>query len=108
AEVNARVQEKLEDYQELFDANQKMITLGRKVDALAENFAKNKRKKPLIDEFMKLVLLENSKRKPITPNEKKIAKQKEKELIKEDKSRQERRRTGRKIGEKQKKKTADR
>ncbi|HZW77068.1 MAG TPA: DNA mismatch repair protein MutS [Flavobacteriaceae bacterium] len=82
-EVNARVQEKLEDYQELFDANQKMITLGRKVDTLAENFAKNKRKKQLIDEFMKLVLLENSKRKPIAPKEKKIAKQKEKELLKE-------------------------
>lgn len=82
-EVNARVREKLEDYQELFDSNQKMITLGRKFDSLAENYFRNKRKKQLIDEMMKLVLLENSKRKPVAPKEKKIAKQKEKELIKE-------------------------
>lgn len=82
-ETNIRIREKLEDYQELFDANQRMITLGRKFDALAENFARNKQKRRLIDELMKLVLLENSKRKPIAPKERKVAKQKEKKLLKE-------------------------
>lgn len=82
-ETNIRIREKLEDYQELFDANQRMITLGRKFDILAENFARNKQKRRLIDELMKLVLLENSKRKPIAPKERKVAKQKEKKLLKE-------------------------
>lgn len=78
-EVNARVREKLEDYQELFDMNQKMIVLGRKFDNLAENYSKNKRKKQLIDELMKLVLIENSKRKPVAPKQKK----EKKKLLKE-------------------------
>lgn len=82
-EVNARVQEKLESYQELFDANQKMISLGKKVDALSEKYFNNKRKKQLIDELMKLVMVENSKRKKLTPNVKKAVKAKEKEVIKE-------------------------
>ncbi|MCZ4319798.1 DNA mismatch repair protein MutS [Aequorivita viscosa] len=82
-EVNARVQEKLESYHELFDANQKLISLGRKVDILSEKYFNNKRKKQLIDELMKLVMIENSKRKKLAPKKKKAVKAKEKEVIKE-------------------------
>lgn len=82
-EVNARVQEKLESYQELFDANQKLISLGKKVDVLSEKYFNNKQKKQLIDELMKLVMIENSKRKKLTPKVKKAVKAKEREVIKE-------------------------
>ncbi len=82
-EVNARVQEKLESYQELFDANQKLISLGKKVDVLSEKYFNNKQKKQLIDELMKLVMIENSKRKKLTPKVKKVVKAKEREVIKE-------------------------
>ncbi len=82
-EVNARVQEKLESYQELFDANQKLISLGKKVDSLSEKYFNNKQKKQLIDELMKLVMVENSKRKKLTPKVKKAVKAKEVEVIKE-------------------------
>jgi len=82
-EVNARVQEKLESYQELFDANQKLISLGKKVDVLSEKYFNNKQKKQLIDELMKLVMIENSKRKKLAPKAKKIVKAKEQEVIKE-------------------------
>jgi len=82
-EVNARVQEKLENYQELFDANQKLISLGKKVDILSEKYFNNKQKKQLIDELMKLVMIENSKRKKLAPKVKKAVKAKEREIIQE-------------------------
>tara|TARA_A100000171_G_scaffold29278_1_gene27431 strand:+ start:497 stop:2695 length:2199 start_codon:yes stop_codon:yes gene_type:complete len=82
-EVNARVQEKLESYQELFDANQKLISLGKKVDVLSEKYFNNKQKKQLIDELMKLVMIENSKRKKLAPKVKKAVKAKEQKIIKE-------------------------
>ena len=82
-EINARVQEKLESYQELFDANQKLISLGKKVDILSEKYFNNRQKKQLIDELMKVVMVENSKRKKLAPKVKKAEKAKEKEVIKE-------------------------
>ena len=74
--VNAKVQLKLENYQELFDANQRLISLGKKFDVLSEKYFNNKRKKVLLEELMKLVMIENSKRKKIGPKEKKIEKAK--------------------------------
>ena len=77
---------KLERYQEVFDANQRLITLGKKFDALSANYLNNKQKKHLLDELMKLVMVENSKRKKETPKPK--AKKKE-EKAKEHTIRQE-------------------
>ena len=51
-----------------------MISLGRRVDSLAEKFFNNKKKKPLLDELFKLVLKENSKRKKAKPKTKKVSK----------------------------------
>lgn len=82
-EVNARVQEKLESYQELFDANQKLISLGKKFDSLSEKYFNNKQKKQLIDELMKLVMIENSKRKKLSPKIKKAKIIKEKKVAEE-------------------------
>ncbi|NND61968.1 MAG: DNA mismatch repair protein MutS [Flavobacteriaceae bacterium] len=61
--MNVKAQEKLERYQEIFDANQRLLALGKKVDTLSEKYHNNKRKKQLLDELMKLVMIENSKRK---------------------------------------------
>ncbi len=82
-EVNARVQEKLESYQELFDANQKLISLGRKFDTLSEKFFNNKQKKHLVDELMKMVMMENSKRTKLAPKVKKVEKAKEQKVLEE-------------------------
>jgi DNA mismatch repair protein MutS2 len=76
-EINAKIQKKLESYQELYDSNQRLIYLGQKVNDLAEKYFDNKQKKPLIDEFFKLVQIENSKRKKISVKEKKVIKEKE-------------------------------
>ena len=74
--TNSRIQEKLESYQQLYDSNQRMISLGKKVDELSEKYFNNKKKKALIEEFLKIVAVENSKRK------KKTAKQKKAESVK--------------------------
>ncbi|WP_284652571.1 endonuclease MutS2 [Flavobacterium terrisoli] len=74
--INAKIQDKLERYQELYDANQRLIYMGQKVDDLSEKYFNNKDKKVLIGEFLKMVEIENSKRKKATVKEKK-----EKEVI---------------------------
>jgi DNA mismatch repair protein MutS2 len=70
--INVKIQDKLERYQELYDANQRLIYMGQKIDDIAEKYFNNKDKKTLIGEFLKVVEIENSKRKKISAKEKKI------------------------------------
>ncbi|NAS13166.1 endonuclease MutS2 [Poritiphilus flavus] len=62
-ELNARIKAKLENYQELYDHNQRMIYLGNKVNTVAERYFQDKKKRPLISELLRIVETENSKRK---------------------------------------------
>lgn len=64
AQTQQKVQEKLERYQEVFDANQRLVVLGRKVDQLAERYLNKWTKKGLLDALFKLVMQENAKRTP--------------------------------------------
>jgi DNA mismatch repair protein MutS2 len=82
-EINSRVQQKLESYQELYDSNQRLIYLGQKINDLSEKYFSNKKKKELIGEFLKIVEIENSKRKKETAKEKQVKKAKEKKVLKE-------------------------
>ncbi len=70
-ETNVKIQDKLESYQEMFDSNQRLISLGKKIDSLAKHYNNNKKKKILLDELFKVVLVENSKIKKVTPAVKK-------------------------------------
>ncbi len=81
--TNDRIQRKLESYQELYDSNQRMIYLGQKVNDLSEKYFNNKKKRELIDEFMKLVQIENSKRKKQSIKQRKIEKAKEQKVVQE-------------------------
>jgi len=81
--INTRIQQKLESYQELYDSNQKIIYIGQKIDDIAEKYFNNKNKKELIGEFLKIVEIENSKRKKATPKEVKAKVEKQKEIIAE-------------------------
>lgn len=63
-DTQKKVQEKLERYQEVFDANQRLVVLGRKVDQLAERYFNKWTKKGLMEALFKLVMQENSKRTP--------------------------------------------
>jgi len=74
--VNQRIQDKLESYQQLYDANQKLISIGDRVDKMAATYFNNRQKKTLIGEFLKLIEVENSKRKKLTKKENVVQKKK--------------------------------
>ncbi|WP_282787513.1 endonuclease MutS2 [Flavobacterium croceum] len=81
--INQKIQDKLERYQELYDANQRLIYIGQKIDDIAESYFNNKDKKVLIGEFLKMIEIENSKRKKISAKEKKVIEKIEKQTIAE-------------------------
>lgn len=81
--INIKIQKKLENYQELYDSNQKLIYLGQKVNDISEKYFENKHKRELMDELFKLVQIENSKRKKVTPKQKKAVKHKENQVKEE-------------------------
>ena len=81
--INAKIQDKLERYQEVYDANQRLVYLGQKIDDISEKYFNSKDKKVLIGEVLKIVEVENSKRKKITPKEKKVKEKIEKNIIEE-------------------------
>lgn len=82
-EINAKVQKKLKNYQELYDSNQRLIYLGQKFNDIADKYFDNKRKRELMAELFKLVQIENSKRKKISAKQKKAEKAKELQVKKE-------------------------
>jgi len=82
-EINAKIQKKLESYQELYDSNQRLIYLGQKVNDIAEKFFENKQKRELLSEFFKIVQIENSKRKKVSSKQKKDIKVKEQKVKQE-------------------------
>ncbi|NQZ43635.1 MAG: DNA mismatch repair protein MutS [Flavobacteriaceae bacterium] len=72
--LNAKIKSKLENYQELYDHNQRMIHLGNKVNDAAERYFLDNKKRPLISELLRIVETENSKRKKSTAKEAKAKK----------------------------------
>lgn len=81
--LNAKIKAKLENYQELYDFNQRMIYLGEKVNKISEKYFQDKKKRPLISEFLRLVETENSKRKKKSAREIKEAEIKKQEVSRE-------------------------
>ena len=51
AEINAKLKSKLSSYQELFDHNQRMITLSNKLNEIAERFLLTIKKDHLFQNF---------------------------------------------------------
>jgi DNA mismatch repair protein MutS2 len=81
--INVKIKQKLESYQELYDSNQKTIYIGQKIEDISEKYFNNKNKKELLGEFLKIIEIENSKRKKATTKETKALIQKKKEVIQE-------------------------
>lgn len=81
--INTKIQQKLESYQELYDANQRLIYMGQKLDDMSEKYFNNKNKKELIGEFLKMIEIENSKRKKVTAKEKKAIEVVQKQIVEE-------------------------
>ena len=78
--INAKIKDKLERYQELYDSNQRLISLGSKLDDMSAKYFNSKNKKVLIGDFLKVVEVENSKRIKLAPKEKKIKEKIEREV----------------------------
>ncbi|MFV8344512.1 endonuclease MutS2 [Flavobacterium sp. ZB4P13] len=81
--INVKIKQKLESYQELYDSNQKTIYIGQKIEDISEKYFNNKNKKELLGEFLKIIEIENSKRKKATTKETKALIEKKKEVIQE-------------------------
>ncbi|MGI9532790.1 endonuclease MutS2 [Lutimonas sp.] len=56
-----KIQEKIESFQDLYDNNQKMLSLGRKTNEILNRFFQTKNKKELRDSFSKWSLIEQTK-----------------------------------------------
>lgn len=61
--LNEKVQNKLVKYQELYDHDQRMIQLGNKVNEVAQQYFLTNKKRTMVSEIIKLIEIENSKRK---------------------------------------------
>lgn len=81
--LNAKVKSKLENYQELYDHDQRMIHLGNKVNTIADKYFQDKKKRILVSELIRIVETENSKRKKKSATQAKIERQKKVETAQE-------------------------
>jgi DNA mismatch repair protein MutS2 len=81
--INIKIKQKLESYQELYDSNQKLIYIGQRIDDLASKYYNSKNKKILLSEFMKIIEIENSKRIKVSIKDVKSINEKKKEVIQE-------------------------
>ncbi|QCW99983.1 DNA mismatch repair protein MutS [Aggregatimonas sangjinii] len=81
--LNAKIKSKLENYQELYDHDQRMIHLGNKVNTAADKYFQDKKKRALVSELLRIVETENSKRKKKTANQAKAERTKKAKVAQE-------------------------
>ncbi|MEO9513317.1 MAG: DNA mismatch repair protein MutS [Flavobacteriaceae bacterium] len=82
-QLNAKIKAKLENYQELYDHNQRMIQLGDKINTIAERYFLDNKKRPLISELLRIVETENSKRKKTSAKQTKAKQEQKKQVAQE-------------------------
>jgi len=61
SEAELKVQQKLANFQDLYDNNQKILTIGRKVKEFSNHYFQTNNKKKLLADFMKWILIEKNK-----------------------------------------------
>jgi len=84
SEKELKIQEKLESFQELYDNNQKMLSMGRKINELSNSYFQTNNKKKLLADFTKWMLIEKTKytsKHKVTPKSKAIKKQQKIEKV---------------------------
>ncbi|CAM1349282.1 endonuclease MutS2 [Tenacibaculum crassostreae] len=80
-EKELRIREKLEGFQELYDNNQRMLSLGRKVNELLNKYFQTNNKKELSANFFKWVTTEKTKHLKKNPPKKKTKVEKQEEKV---------------------------
>jgi len=78
-----KIQQKLYDFQQLYDREQKTMMLGKRIVDMSNAYLKSKNKKQLVTNFLKIVEIENSKKTKEVQQYKKIEKIIEKEVKRE-------------------------
>ena len=78
-----KIQQKLYNFQQLYDREQKTMMLGKRIVDMSDAYLKSKNKKQLIANFLKIVEMENSKKTKEVQTLKKIEKIIEKEVKRE-------------------------
>lgn len=78
-----KVREKLVDFQQLYDQEMKILQSGKKMNEWAQEYSKSKNKKKLINNFLKWVEIENSKKTEVPKVERIREKIVQKEIQKE-------------------------
>ncbi|HKJ07283.1 MAG TPA: hypothetical protein VJ970_07450 [Flavobacteriaceae bacterium] len=78
SEKEQKIQEKLSNFQELYDSNQKMLLYGRKINELLNKYFQTNNKKEFNKEFNKWVLSEKTKHLKKNPPKPKTKAQKKK------------------------------
>ena len=81
AEKEAKIQDKLESFQTLYDTNQKILSIGRKINELINKYFQTNNKKEFKTELDKWVMIEKSKYDIAHPKVKKSKPQKVKEKV---------------------------
>lgn len=66
----------------MYDSNQRLIYLGQKLDDLSKKYFNDKKKRELIGEMLKIVEIENSKRKKESKKQQQAQKAKEQQIQK--------------------------
>ncbi len=65
-EKQEKLQKKIESIQELYDNNQKMLVIGRKINEITNRYFQNNNKKQLLNGFLKWLAIEKSEREKKT------------------------------------------
>lgn len=81
SEKELKIQEKLESFQLLYDNNQKMLSIGRKINEISNLYFQTNNKKKLLADFMKWTLIEKNKYAKLHKTKKKTKSQKKQEKI---------------------------
>ena len=76
-EKEQKIQDKLEGFQELYDSNQRMLSLGRKTNELLNKYFQTNNKKELTANFNKWVTIEKTKHLKKNPEKPKTKAQKQ-------------------------------
>ncbi|MBS7332827.1 MAG: DNA mismatch repair protein MutS [Weeksellaceae bacterium] len=82
-QTKEKIQQKLYDFQQLYDREQKTMMLGKRIVDMSDSYLKSKNKKQLIANFLKIVEMENAKKTKEVQQLKKIEKIIEKEVQRE-------------------------
>ena len=81
--VNKKIKSKLINYQELFDGNQRIISIGNKLNQIADKYFETNKKRVLVKDLINLVDTMNSKKKKTNVLKRKLIEKTQKKISKQ-------------------------